>query len=149
MLTTAVDNTYAFGALGQQSAYMPDYAGPFAPGPSMVPVPLPFAQLPSDFPATFAGPRLTLSPVPTLSGGKCLFYLRSRRNCLPTPLASPPPSTSYLDPDNCRPGLYDQPLATPDTRGEWPYRIPVCKGKTRAAAQPYPTHPSSAGTTSE
>ena len=147
MLTTVVDGTYGLSALGQQPVYTPDYAGSSTVDPSTIPVPFPSTQLPSHFSATLAGPRLTPSPVPSLSWGKCLFYLQSRRDCLPTPLAPPPPSTSY--PDNCRPGLYDQPLAMPDTRGKWPYQIPVGKGKTRAAAQPCPTRPPSAGNTSE
>ena len=78
MLTAVVDGTYGFGALGQQPVYMPDYAWPSATGPSTVLVSLPPAQLPSNFPATFAGPRFTPSPVPTLSWRKCLSYLRSR-----------------------------------------------------------------------
>ena len=149
ILTTVRDGTYGFCALRQQPVYMPDYAGPSTAGPSTVPVSLPSAQLPSPFPASFAGPRFTPSPVPTLSWRKCLLYLQLRRDCLPTPSVSPPPSASYLEPDNCRSGLHDQPLAAPETSGKWPYQIPVGKGKGRATVRPSLTHPSSAGNTSE
>jgi len=144
MLTITIDSTYVSGTVGQQPIYGPEYAGPSAAGPSTFPVPLP-SQLPSHFPAILAGPRLPPSPVPTLSWSKCLFHPRSRYNCFPIPVVSPPPSSSYLDPENCQYGLYDQPLAEPEMCDKWPYQIPVGKGKSLAAAQPPLTHPLSAG----
>ena len=149
MLTIAVDNAYGFDEPTQQTVYTHEPAGPSMAGPSTIPLPLLPFQQPSHLPATFAGPRFTSFPVPTTSWRKCLFYLRTGRDCLPTLLAPSPPSVSYPDAGNYSSGSYNQPLAAPELRGEWPYQTPVGKGKARATAQLPSPYPQSSGNPSE
>lgn len=142
MLTTVVDNAYGFNGPTQQTVYTHEPAGPSMAGPSTTPLPLLPYQQPSHLPATFSGPTSTSVPVPAAFWRKCLFYLRSGHDCLPTVSAPSPPSVSYLNAGNYSSGPYDQPLAAPELRSEWPYQTPVGKGKARAVAQlPSPYSP--------
>ena len=135
---------------GREYTNVPEYAGPSVAGPSTVPYHIHSAQLPSLLPATFSGPTTSPSPVPTLSWGrKCLSYFRSRLDCLPARLESPPPVETYAAVRDYRSAMYDQPLTAPDLCDQWPYPTSVDKGKARATDHILPTLPSPTGNASK
>jgi len=139
------DEVNGFNMLGNESTDAPERAGPSTGLYTDRPAQLPLPPL-----ATFTGP--IAPPVPTLSWGcKCSSQLRSRLDCLPTPLDSPLPTETYTCTGNDWSNVYsDQPPAVQNLYGQWPHPTSVGKGNARATDDIMtPIHPITTGNTGE